>query len=171
MTGKKLHIGLLFVAMTALVAWLGACTPTETAGALEQSGECGADDPRVGWVAELTDRFIHGVSGTARIVDNCTIVIENFNFDGLGVPPAVVGIVNEDFGNPIILNGNILKPDGYHNATLVVPLPAGVTLDDVPMISITCLGGVAAFDYGNLGEGYFHAPGTPQPVTQFYVGK
>lgn len=128
-----------------------------------------ADDPRVGYVAELTNRFIHGVSGTARIVDNRTIVIENFNFDGLGVPPAVVGIVNEDFAKPTILLGNIFNPAGYHNATLWVPLPEGVTLDDVPMISISCLGGVAAFQYGNFGEGYFHAPGTPQPVTQFYV--
>lgn len=132
-------------------------------------GDCGADDPRVGYIAELTNRFIHNVSGTARIVDNCTIVIENFTFDGLGVPPAVVGIVNEDFGNPIILLGNIFRPGGYENETLVVPLPEGVTLDDVPMISISCLGGVAAFRYGNFAEGYFHAPGTPQPVTQFYL--
>lgn len=130
--------------------------------------DCAADDPRVGHIAELHDRFIHGVSGTARIVDNCTIVIENFTFDGLGVPPAVVGIVNEDFGNPIILLGDIFRAGGYHNETLVVPLPQGVTLDDVPMISITCLGGVLAFQYGNFAEGYFHAPGTPQPPTQFY---
>ncbi len=165
---KKLQVGLLVV-----VVCVGACgsAPQPSGGDPNAQSGCGSDDPRIGYVAELTDRFIHGVSGTARIVDNCTIVIENFYFDGLAVPPAIVGIKNEDFAHPIILNGNILNPAGYHNATMTVPLPAGVTLDDVPMISITCLGGVAAFGYGNLGEGYFHAPGTPQPVTQFYVGK
>ncbi len=164
MTTRKLSIGLL-----ALITCVGACIPTAPQGPGQSN--CGADDPRVGQIAELTNRFIHGVSGTARIVDNCTIVIENFTFDGLGVPPAVVGIINEDWANPVILNGNIFRTGGYHNETLVVPLPEGVTLDDVPMISITCLGGVAAFGYGNFAEGYFHAPGTPQPVTAWYEGK
>lgn len=154
----------LGISSLALLACIGACTPTPD----PESSQCGATDPRVGHVAELTDRFIHGVSGRARIVDNCTIVIENFNFDGLGVPPAVVGIKNEDFSKPVVLLDNIFNAGGYRNATLVVPLPDGVTLDDVPMISISCMGGVAAFGYGNFGEGYFHAPGTPQPETRFY---
>jgi len=150
---KKLYVGLL-----AIIVCVGACAPSQPS-----QSSCGSDDPRVGYIAELTDRFIHGVSGTARIVDNCTIVIENFTFDGLGVPPAVVGVTDNDFANPVILLGNIFRLGGYHDETLTVPLPEGVTLDDVPMISISCLAGIELFDYGNFAEGIFHAPGTPQP--------
>jgi len=151
---KRLLIGLL-----AIPVCVGACAPSTPPA----QTNCAADDPRVGYIAELTDRYIHGVSGTARIVDNCTIVIENFTFDGLGVPPSVVGVTNNDFAHPVMLLDNIFRLSGYHNETLWVPLPEGVTLDDVPMISIACVAGTELLGYGNFGEGIFHAPGTPQP--------
>ncbi len=152
------HTRSLFSELQVLLLCAAGCYPSPEPP--QQS--CGSDDPRVGYIAELTTRM-HGVSGTARIVDNCTIVIENFNWDGLGVRPAVVGVTRNDFENPVILRDDIFRLGGYHNETLPVPLPEGVTLDDVPMISIDCLGGSAVFGYGNFGEGIFHAPGTPQP--------
>lgn len=156
MTGdrRRLRIGL-----PAVLICVGGCSATPR---VAQTG-CGSDDPRVGYVAELTNRFIHGVSGTARIVDNCTIVIEDFTFDGLGVPPSVVGIVNNDFAHPVMLLPNIFRLGGYHNETLTVPLPEGVTLDDVPRISISCVAGTKLFGNGNFGDGVFHPPGEPQP--------
>jgi hypothetical protein len=39
----------------------------------------------VGQTGEFVDTFIHNVHGTARIVDNCTSVIENFTYDGIGL--------------------------------------------------------------------------------------
>lgn len=118
---------------------------------------CSADDPRVGEIAELNGRM-HGISGIARIVDNCTIVIEHFNYDGIAVDARVVGIVNYDFKNVIVLTGPIMRAGGYHDETLVVPLPEGVTLDDVPVISIDCLTGNDLFWIGSFAEGEFHAP-------------
>ncbi|MBP7937022.1 MAG: DM13 domain-containing protein [Phycisphaerae bacterium] len=151
---NRLRLGLL-----AVLVCVGACSQ-----ALQPAqSHCGSDDPRVGYIAELKNRFIHGVSGTARIVDNCTIVIEDFTFDGLGVPPAVVGIKDNDFAHPVVLLDNIFRLGGYHNETLTVPLPEGVTLDDVPRISISCVAGTKLFGNGNFGDGVFHAPGTPQP--------
>jgi hypothetical protein len=112
--------------------------------------DCGADDPRVGQTAELTDTFIHNVHGTARIVDNCTIVIENFTYDGIGLDVRVVGVVDEDFSNPTILTADIRRVGGYDNETLQIPLPEGVTLDDVPTISIMCVPFTFSFGDGTF---------------------
>jgi hypothetical protein len=118
---------------------------------------CGSTDPRIGYIAELVGRM-HGISGTARIVDNCTIVIEHFNYDGIAVDSRVVGIVNNDFKNVIVLTGPIMRAEPYVDETLTVPLPEGITLDDVPVISIDCLAGNDLFGIGSFAEAAFHAP-------------
>jgi hypothetical protein len=150
MAPSRLWIWVVFLGLL-----LGGCVyhplPAES-----QTG-CGTDDPRVGYIAELNGH-VHGVSGTARIVDNCTIVIEHFNYDGIAVDARVVGVVNNDFKNVIVLSGPIMRSGGYHDETLVVPLPQGITLDDVPVISIDCLAGNDLFGEGNFAEGVFHAP-------------
>ena len=118
---------------------------------------CAADDPRVGWIAELNGRM-HGITGVARIVDNCTIVIEHFYYDGIAVDSRVVGIVNWDFKNVNVLTGPIMRATPYVDETLTVPLPEGMTLDDVPVISIDCLTGNDLFGIGSFAEAAFHAP-------------
>jgi hypothetical protein len=111
---------------------------------------CAADDPRVGMTAELSSR-LHGVRGTARIVDNCTVVIENFTYDGIGIDVRVVGFKNSDIAGGVPLTRDIRRPQGYSNETLVVPLPENETLDDMPEIGIVCVTFNASF-----GEGTFH---------------
>jgi len=150
MTGarKRLYISLF-------AAGLLGCTYTPDPDGYQ--GDCAADDPRVGYVAELTNRFIHGVSGTARIVDNCTIVIENFYYDGLAADPRWVGVVG-DWEKVTVLSPTQLRPGGYVNETLTIKLPEGVTLDDVPMISLCCMPGLDFLGVGTLADGVFHAP-------------
>jgi hypothetical protein len=149
MTGasKRLH--------AALIALTVACGCTVMPDPPASQSNCGSDDPRVGQIAGLTNRFIHGISGTARIVDNCTIEIDHFTYDGLAVDARVVGVKNDDYAHVAVLTS---KLRAYHDETLVVPLPEGVTLDDVPTISISCVAGTLAFGQGNLGEGVFHDP-------------
>ncbi len=148
MTGasKRLHAALIAIVVCG-------CTVLPDPPAPQSS--CGSDDPRVGQIAELTNRFIHNVSGTARIINNCTIEIDNFTYDGLALDARVVGVKNNDYAHVTVLTG---KLRAYNDETLMVPLPEGVTLDDVPTISISCVGGTVAFGNGNLGEGVFHAP-------------
>lgn len=148
-TAKRLWM----VATLVLSGWGCVSDPVPTT---TQNG-CGADDPRVGYIAELNSR-LHGVSGTARIIDNCTIAIEHFNYDGIALDSRVVGVVNGDFKNVIVLSGPLMRAEGYTDETLLVPLPEGVTLDDVPVISISCLPGIDIFGEANFGEGTFHAP-------------
>lgn len=148
-TSKKLHLALLAASVCGCVYHV---VPTEF------QEDCAADDPRVGQVAELTNRFIHGVRGTARIVNNCTIVIEHFYYDGIAADSRWVGVVNEDWANATVLSGPQMRAGGYVDETITIHLPVGVTLDDVPMISLTCLPGVDFLGNGNLGEGVFHEP-------------
>jgi len=120
--------------------------------------ECGADHERVGQVAELTNRFVHGISGTARIVDNCTIVIEHFNYDGVAVDSRWVGALDGDWANGKVLSGPQMRAGGYQDETIVIPLPEGVTLDDINSISLNCLPGQDFLGNGDLADGFFEAP-------------
>ena len=99
---------------------------------------CGASDPRVGKSAALRGYF-HRVSGNVRIVDDCTLAIDNFTYDGGGLDVRVYAGRDRSFENGISLTGDIRRFGGYRNETLLVPLPAGVTLDDVRAVAIWCL--------------------------------
>ena len=46
--------------------------------------ECSATHEKVGWTAELTEKF-HDMGGTAEILDDCTVRITNFTYDATGI--------------------------------------------------------------------------------------
>lgn len=135
-------------ALGLLCSGLAACggpvttdgTPLEDpAPAPEELQEgCGDDDPRVGTTAELVTRA-HQVMGTVRIVDNCTVVIEDFVYDGGGLDVRAVVSPNGDYGRGVVLTEDLRNSGGYNGADLELPLPDGITLDDVGGLSIWCL--------------------------------
>jgi len=136
---------------TALALLLSSCAAVPEVG--PPQGDCAADDPRIGRTAELENTFIHGIQGTARIVSNCTIVIENFFYDGIGFDVRIVGVKDGDFANPTVLSpGNLVRAGGYTDQTLTVTLPEGVTLDDVPTISVMCVPFRFSFGAGTFSE-------------------
>jgi hypothetical protein len=57
-----------------------AATPVNNAATT-----CTKLSPKIGQTATLSTRS-HGVTGTAKVVDDCTIEIANFNYDGGGLP-------------------------------------------------------------------------------------
>ena len=129
----------------ALLVLIAGC-PVASTPAPGQTG-CAADHPNVGMTAVI-EGINHGVSGTARIVDNCTIVIEHFYYDGIALDPHVVGSKADD-SNLIILSDSILRLGGYQDETLTVTLPTGVTLDDIERIGIACIPfGVIPLSFG-----------------------
>ena len=97
---------------------------------------CEKTHPKVGQVANLSTRS-HGVSGKATIIDNCTLEIRNFNYDGGGLSKVFVyGGVGGNYvaGFPIGIN---LRGTVFANQTLTVTLAAG-DLDKLDGISIWC---------------------------------
>ena len=113
----------------------------------------GAAPGRVGWAANLSTRQ-HGVSGRAVIVDDHTVRIEHFNYDGLG--PRVYAYLAQSESNGAIANGviigGLLRSHGpaYVNDTITLTLPASMTLSGFPVVAIWC----ADFNV-NFGSGYF----------------
>jgi hypothetical protein len=110
---------------------------------------CGTDHPKVGQVAWLRT-LAHKVSGRAQILDNCTLEITQFNYDGKGLPDVYVyGGLN---GNYSFALGDNLFGKAFVNQTLRVPLAPG-DLERMDAISIWCVQ-VGA----NFGDGVFVAP-------------
>jgi len=98
-----------------------------------------ATNPLVGTTAAFTN-FTHNIGGTLTLLDDRTIQVTNFTYDGGG--PAVYfytgtdgGYRPSDGGRQIgpMLNGRI-----YDNETITVTLPDDITLDDFNGVSVWC---------------------------------
>jgi len=103
-----------------------------------QLRECSSDHEMVGQTGELST-LAHSVSGTATILNDCTIEITNFNYDGGGIIVEVYAGINENYHPPIgfAISDNIFGTR-YENQTFTVQLPENKTLDDLNGISIWC---------------------------------
>ena len=115
--------------------------------------ECPLTHPTVGHVAELSTIF-HGVQGTATIVNDCTIRIDDFFFDGNGIDVRIYAGLGGDYDGGFAITGDLFNfPTGYNGATVYAVLPEGRTLDDLDGISVWCV--TAKVDFGS---GTFAAP-------------
>jgi len=116
-------------------------------------GECASTHPTIGHVAELSTLF-HGVRGTATIVDDCTIRIDDFFFDGNGIDVRIYAGLGGDYGGGFAITDDLFNfPIGYSGATVYCVLPDGRTLDELDGISVWCVD--AKVDFGS---GTFAAP-------------
>ncbi len=113
---------------------------------------CGADDPRVGRATSWSATFPHKITGDLRIVDNCTIVLEHFYYDGIALDARVVGTKGTEncAQGQILSQQTLVRAGGYTDETIVIPLPEGVTLDDVERVGICCVPIGAMFAEGTF---------------------
>jgi len=86
------------------------------------------------------------------MIDDCTLELSEFSYDGNGIDVRVYGSKNSNF-KPGFSIGPDLFGRRFSNETLRVQLPAGKTLDDLDFVSIWCVA-VGA----NFGSGPFVAP-------------
>ena len=114
---------------------------------------CPATHARVGHIATLSRRA-HGVGGTARIVDDCTIEVTGFMFDGQGIDVRFYGALGGAYAGGFSMSEEDLRRDtAYAGETVYAQLPEGRTLDDMDGISVWCVPFGASF-----GDGRFVAP-------------
>lgn len=101
---------------------------------------CTISNPRVGQQAQFNEIF-HDVAGTATIIDDCTIEITDFVFDGGGINVQFYlgqgGDFRESRGG-FSASGNLVGIS-YSGNTLRITLPAGRSLDDFDSISVWCV--------------------------------
>lgn len=116
--------------------------------------ECEATHPKIGQIASLST-FAHQVSGTAMIVDDCTIRIDDFIFDGGGIDVRFYGGLGGNYTAGFSMSEEDLRrPEGYDGTEAVyAQLPEGRTLDDLDGISVWCVPVAASF-----GDGLFEEP-------------
>lgn len=125
-----------------IVAYIAQGEDTGETGDPDGGGgdsQCAADHPKVGQSTVLTTRA-HGVRGLATIVDNCTIELSQFNYDGRGiVVQAYTGTNGNFFGSAArAISADLVGPR-YSNATLRFTLPDTLSLDDFNSLSIWCV--------------------------------
>jgi hypothetical protein len=112
--------------------------------------------PRAGWVAQLST-LQHGVSGTVTIVDERTLRLDAFNYDG-GGPAVYLYLAGQDtnaaFTTGKVVGNRLNRPGApYVNSSVLVQLPEGQTLDGFNAASIWCS------DFrANFGSGAFAKP-------------
>lgn len=138
-----------------LVAFvLGVDGGTGGGGETGDLRECDATHPKIGQVAEL-DTFAHQVSGTAVIVDDCTIRLDDFVFDGQGIDVRFYSGLGGNYLNGFSMSENDLRrPEGYDGSeTVYAQLPEGRTLDELDGISVWCVPVAQSF-----GDGLFQDP-------------
>lgn len=123
-------------------------------GQMGELRECDSTHPKIGQVASLST-FAHQVSGTAVIVDDCTIRIDDFVYDGAGVDVRFYGGLGGDYARGFSMSEEDLRrPEGYDGTEAVyAQLPEALTLDDLDGISVWCVPVAASF-----GDGLFQAP-------------
>lgn len=123
-------------------------------GATANLRDCDATHPNIGQVAELST-FAHRVSGTAVIVDDCTIRIDDFVFDGGGIDVRFYSGLEGNYVDGFSMSETDLRRPGGYDGTEIVyaQLPEGRTLDELDGISVWCVPVAQSF-----GDGLFQDP-------------
>jgi len=119
-----------------------------TLDALEGNGRCTKNHSKVGYSGSFSS-LAHNVSGTATIIDDCTIEVTSFTYDGGG--PSVyfyAGIDHQYSASTAFPIGSQLNGQVYNGETIEVTLPNGKTFDDLTGLSVWCADFNA--DFGNM---------------------
>lgn len=100
---------------------------------------CDATHEMIGYTGSF-QTYAHNVSGNARIVDDCTIEITNFTYDGLGPEVYFYGGIDHNYStnNGIKISARINGKE-YNNEKIIVRLPQGVTFEQLNGISVWCV--------------------------------
>ena len=99
---------------------------------------CGDDHPLVGQIVSLST-LQHQVAGDVRVVDNCTLEVTDFVYDGQGPRVFFFGALDSQYSSAdSFVIGPRLNGRSYNGETLTLTLPDGTTLDDMNSISVWC---------------------------------
>ncbi len=118
-----------------------------------QAAKAGNLYARAAWTGSIR-KGVHSVNATVTVVDDSTLQVEHFTYDGLG--PLVsfyLGATNSstDFQNGLQVGP--LLDRAYADESLTLELPPGETLDGYGAISVWCVENVVSF-----GSASFTAP-------------
>ncbi|MEN0067395.1 MAG: DM13 domain-containing protein [Myxococcota bacterium] len=94
--------------------------------------------PGVGWEA-VFETFSHDVAGRAVIVDEQTIELQDFTYDGGGVNARLFLLpAGGDFTDDFELTDNLVGTE-FDNDTLVIDIPEDAPFEDWNLITLWCV--------------------------------
>jgi hypothetical protein len=139
-----------FTAVALLMSGCGSESATSVTNLETTSAQsCSKSNSKVGKTAVLSTKA-HLVSGVATVIDDCTIEIKNFNYDGGGLPDVFVyGAKGGNYASGFAIGPNLFGTRRT-NETIRVTLKTG-ELDNLDGISIWCVRANA-----NFGDGLFN---------------
>lgn len=116
-------------------------------------GVIDADEvPEVGWIAEIVGEH-HDVGGVAEIIDERTIEITDWTYDGGGINSRFFLLVDgADFHRDFEISDNQVGEEA-DGATLTLTIPDDAPFDEWNLITLWCLPASVSF-----GAGVFRAP-------------
>lgn len=119
-----------------------------TLGNTVSSRDCSTDSTKMGYIGTFST-LAHNVSGFATVIDNCTIEITMFNFDGAAPNVLFYAGINGNFSDSEAFGiGERIDGRSYANETIILELPEGKFVDDFDSLSVWCVDFSA--DFGNL---------------------
>ncbi len=130
-----------------------AVTAALVIGGVVGTARADLTSPRVGWRAELNGNF-HGVGGTVTIVDDDTVQVDSFTYDGGGI--SVYFYLGESDSTASFVSGLPIGPQLVGTAydgsqpPLLIDLPVGETLEGWHAISVWCVTARANFGSGSF---------------------
>jgi Electron transfer DM13/PEP-CTERM motif len=122
---------------------------------------------QAGWQAELRTRF-HGVSGTVTIIDEFTLRVDDFSYDGAGIE-VFFWLDDANATEPTFVGGyavgpQLVRPTPYEDESILLDLGTH-SLRGHRAISVWCT--IAEVSFGN---GFFAPPASvPEPSTALLV--
>lgn len=133
------------ISISLVIGVLAACVAS--------SAHAELTSPQVGWQAKMGPGA-HNVSGTATIVDDDTVRIDDFTYNGGGI--SVFFYLGEENTSSAFASGlqigNQLAGTGFNGTQppLVIDLPGGETLEGWHAISVWCVDAQANFGSGTF---------------------
>lgn len=111
---------------------------TLTALNIQHSSQCEKTHSSVGYYGYFST-LAHDVSGRAEIIDDCTIKITAFNYDGGGPLVYFYGATNHDYVSDDAFSvGEKINGTTFENSEIILTLPNNKTLDDLNGLSVWC---------------------------------
>jgi len=110
------------------------------AALMDQSiSNCPKTHGKVGYYG-FFETIEHNVSGRAEFLDDCTIKITDFNYDGEGPDVYFYGAKDHNYsGVNAFAIGQKINGVVYNNEEIILRIPDNKTLDDITGISVWCV--------------------------------
>ena len=105
----------------------------------QEIGNCEKTHEKIGQ-SGFFNTLAHNVAGKATIIDDCTIQITQFDYDGGGPDVYFYAAKNHEYASDeAFAISQMINGQSYENAEFILTLPTNKSLDDLTGLSVWCV--------------------------------